>query len=75
MRHLGSSRVEVIVMWSSPAGRANFGLVLQLATGHYRTISIHTAGNRIGNARGMNADVIDDFGWMATPTPSAPWEL
>ncbi len=35
--------------------------LLQLATGHYRNISIHTAGNRIGNARGMQADVrIDD---------------
>src|SRR3954462_1420806 len=32
-------------------------LLLQLATGHYRNISIHTAGNRIGNARGMRADV------------------
>src|SRR6478672_2406798 len=36
-------------------------LLLQLATGHYRNISIHTAGNRIGHARGMKADVrIDD---------------
>jgi hypothetical protein len=36
-------------------------LLLQLASGHYRNISIHTAGNRIGNARGMKADVwIDD---------------
>ncbi len=36
-------------------------LLLQLATGHYRDISIHTAGNRIGNAGGMKADVrIDD---------------
>ncbi len=36
-------------------------LLLQLATGHYRNISIRTAGNRIGNARGMKADVrIDD---------------
>jgi LmeA-like phospholipid-binding len=36
-------------------------LLFQLATGHYRNISIHTAGNRIGNARGMKADVwIDD---------------
>jgi hypothetical protein len=36
-------------------------LLLQLATGHYRNISIHTAGNRIGDARGMKADVrIDD---------------
>jgi hypothetical protein len=36
-------------------------LLLQLATGHYRNISIHTAGNRIGNAHGMKADVwIDD---------------
>lgn len=32
-------------------------LLLQLATGHYRNISIHTAGNRIGNAQGMKADV------------------
>lgn len=36
-------------------------LLLQLATGHYRNISIHTAGNRIGDAQGMKADVrIDD---------------
>jgi hypothetical protein len=36
-------------------------LLLQLATGHYRNISIRTAGNRIGNAQGMKADVwIDD---------------
>src|SRR4051794_41065768 len=36
-------------------------LLLQLATGHYRNISIHTAGNRIGNNRGMKADVrLDD---------------
>jgi hypothetical protein len=35
--------------------------LLQLATGHYRSVSIHTAGNRIGDARGMKADVqIDD---------------
>jgi hypothetical protein len=43
---------------------ASFGatpVLFQLATGHYRNISIHTAGNRIGNARGMKADVwIDD---------------
>jgi hypothetical protein len=43
---------------------ASFGatpLLLQLATGHYRNISIQTAGNRIGNARGMKAEVrIDD---------------
>ena len=36
-------------------------LLFELATGHYRNISIHTAGNRIGNAPGMKADVrIDD---------------
>ena len=36
-------------------------LLLQLATGHYRDISIHTAGNQIGTARGMKAEVrIDD---------------
>ncbi len=36
-------------------------LLVQLATGHYRDISIHTGGNRIGNAQGMKADVwIDD---------------
>jgi hypothetical protein len=32
-------------------------LLLQFATGHYRNISIQTAGNRIGNNRGMKADV------------------
>ncbi|HEX2286366.1 MAG TPA: DUF2993 domain-containing protein [Mycobacterium sp.] len=32
-------------------------LLLGLVTGHYRDISIHTAGDRIGNARGMKADV------------------
>lgn len=41
--------------------RVSFGatppLLLQLTTGHYRNISIHTAGNRIGNAQGMKADV------------------
>jgi hypothetical protein len=36
-------------------------VLLQLATDHYRNISIHTAGNRIGDARGMKADVrVDD---------------
>jgi hypothetical protein len=44
--------------------RVSFGgtpFLLQLATGHYQSISIHTAGNRIGDARGMKADVrIDD---------------
>jgi hypothetical protein len=39
-------------------------LLLQLATGHYRNISIHTAGNRIGNARGMKADVRIDDVWL-----------
>jgi hypothetical protein len=39
-------------------------LLLQLATGHYRNISIHTAGNRIGNARGMQADVRIDDVWL-----------
>ena len=35
--------------------------LLQLATGHFSNISIQTAGNRIGPARGMRADVrIDD---------------
>ena len=32
-------------------------LLLQLATSHYRNVSIQTAGNRIGPARGMKADV------------------
>src|SRR3954462_5698159 len=35
-------------------------LLLQLASGHYRNISIHTAGNRIGNNRGMKGDVRRD---------------
>ena len=44
--------------------RVSFGatpLLLQLATSHFRNISIHTAGNQIGDARGMRADVwLDD---------------
>ncbi len=39
-------------------------LLLQLATGHYRDISIHTAGNRIGKAGGMKADVRIDDVWL-----------
>ncbi len=39
-------------------------LLLQLATGHYRNISIHTAGNQIGKARGMKADVRIDDVWL-----------
>jgi hypothetical protein len=40
--------------------RVSFGatpLLLQIATSHFRNISIHTAGNRIGDAQGMRADV------------------
>jgi hypothetical protein len=37
-------------------------LLLQIATDHYRSVTIHTAGNRIGDARGMRAEVrIDDI--------------
>ncbi len=64
-RHRAESVVaaatECVVQDKASASFGATPLLLQLATGHYRTISIHTAGDRIGNARGMKADVrIDD---------------
>ncbi len=64
-RHRAESEVaaatECVVQDKASVSFGGTPLLLQLATGHYRTISIHTAGNRIGNARGMKADVrIDD---------------
>jgi hypothetical protein len=63
-RHRAESVVAAATECVQDKASVSFGatpLLLQLATGHYRNISIHTAGNRIGNARGMKADVrIDD---------------
>src|SRR3954468_19045990 len=64
-RHRADSVVaaatECVVQDKASVSFGAMPLLLQLATGHYRNISIHTAGNRIGNARGMRADVrIDD---------------
>jgi hypothetical protein len=64
-RHRAESVVaaatECVVLDNASVSFGATPLLLQLATGHYRNISIHTAGNRIGNARGMKADVrIDD---------------
>ncbi len=64
-RHRAESVVaaatECVVQDKASVSFGAMPLLLQLATGHYRNISIHTAGNRIGNARGMKADVrIDD---------------
>src|SRR4029077_204217 len=64
-RHRAQSAVaaatECVVQDKASVSFGATPLLLQLATGHYRNISIHTAGNRIGNARGMKADVwIDD---------------
>jgi hypothetical protein len=64
-RHRAESAVaaatECVVQDEASVSFGATPLLLQLATGHYRNISIHTAGNRIGNARGMKADVrIDD---------------
>jgi hypothetical protein len=64
-RHRAESEVaaatECVVQDKASVSFGATPLLLQLATGHYRNISIHTAGNRIGNARGMKADVrIDD---------------
>jgi hypothetical protein len=42
------------------AAKVSFGpspFLLQHVTGHYRDISIHTAGNQIRNAKGMTADI------------------
>ena len=65
VRHRAESVVaaatECVVQDKASVSFGATPLLLQLATGHYRNISIHTAGNRIGNARGMKADVrIDD---------------
>jgi hypothetical protein len=64
-RHRAESVVaaatECVVQDKASVSFGAMPLLLQLATGHYRDISIRTAGNRIGNARGMKADVrIDD---------------
>jgi hypothetical protein len=64
-RHRAESVVaaatECVVQDNASVSFGATPLLLQLATGRYRNISIRTAGNRIGNARGMKADVrIDD---------------
>ena len=56
-----AAAIECVVQDNVSVSFGATPLLLQLATGRYRNISIHTAGNRIGNARGMKADVwIDD---------------
>ncbi len=65
VRHRAESVVaaatECVVQDKASVSFGAMPLLLQLATGHYRDISIRTAGNRIGNVRGMKADVrIDD---------------
>jgi len=56
-----AAAIECVVQDNASVSFGATPILLQLATGHYRNISIHTAGNRIGSARGMKADVrIDD---------------
>src|SRR4030095_14411543 len=56
-----AAAIECVVQDKAIVSFGATPILLQLATGYYRNISIHTAGNRIGNARGMKADVqIDD---------------
>jgi hypothetical protein len=61
VRHRAESVVtaatECVVQDNASVSFGATPLLLQLATGHYRNISIRTAGNRIGHARGMKADV------------------
>jgi hypothetical protein len=59
-RGRGGAATECVVQDNASVSFGATPLLLQLATGHYRNISIHTAGNRIGNARGMKADVLID---------------
>jgi hypothetical protein len=64
-RHRAASVVAAAVECAvRDKARVSFGatpLLLQLATSHFRNISIHTAGNQIGDAQGMRADVwLDD---------------
>ncbi len=55
--------------------RVSFGttpFLLQLATSHFTDISIHTAGNQIGDAQGMKADVwLDDVRISGAPGDTA----
>jgi hypothetical protein len=58
---VAAAAAECVVQDKATVSFGAMPMLLQLATGHYRDVSIHTAGNRIGNARGMKADVrIDD---------------
>ena len=52
-----TAAIECMVQDKASVSFGATPLLLQLATGHYRNISIQTAGNRIGNNRGMMADV------------------
>jgi hypothetical protein len=67
-RHRAESLVaaatECVVQDQASVSFGATPLLLQIATGHYRDIAVHTAGNRIGNARGMKADVRIDDVWL-----------
>jgi hypothetical protein len=52
-----AAAIECVVQDKASVSFGATPILLQLATGHYGNISIHTAGNRIGNASGMRADV------------------
>ncbi|WP_347685178.1 DUF2993 domain-containing protein [Mycobacterium sp. B14F4] len=67
-RHRAESVVaaatECVVQDTASVSFGPTPFLLQLTTGHYRNISIQTAGNRIGNARGMKAEVRIDDVWL-----------
>jgi hypothetical protein len=51
-----ASAVECAVHDKADVSFGATPLLLELATGHVRNVAIHTAGNRLGDARGMRAD-------------------
>ena len=53
--------IECVILDKANVSFGATPFLLQLATSHYRHLVIHTAGNRIANARGMEVDMrIDD---------------
>ena len=48
---VAAAAVECVVQDKATVSFGSTPMLLQLATGHYRNISIHTAGNRIGTPK------------------------
>jgi hypothetical protein len=55
--HVVASATECVVQDQAKVSFGPSPFLLQHFTGHYRDISIHTAGHQIRNAKGMTADI------------------